>query len=129
MNAACKPSSEPVPASAAVILVVEDDVMVRALAADYLRGCGYEIVEAGGADEAIRILQADRRIGIVFSDVNMPGSMDGFGLARWLRRERPALKLILTSGTVADLDVHGPVLAKPYDYGDLARRIRALLAG
>jgi len=64
--------------------------MVRALVADYLRDCGHEIVEAGGADEAIRILQADRRIGIVFSEVNMPGSMDGFGLARRIRASLPS---------------------------------------
>ena len=66
--------------------------------AAYLRDCGFDVVEAGNADEAVRVLEAGIRIDIVFSDVNMPGSLDGFGLAQWLCRERPGLKIILTSG-------------------------------
>ena len=78
--------------------MVEDEILVRAVAAANLRDCGFDVVEAGNADEAIRVLQAGIRVDIVFSDVNMPGSLDGFGLALWLRRERPDLKFILTSG-------------------------------
>ena len=134
MNAARNVPDEPAPAPPPAILVVEDDVLVRTLVAGYLRECGYDVVEAGSADEAIRVLDAGMRTDIVFSDVNMPGSMDGFGLAQWLRRERPALKIILTSGATrtakeaADLCEHGPILAKPYHHTELARRIRALLA-
>jgi CheY-like chemotaxis protein len=104
------------------------------MVAAYLRECGYDVIEASGADEAIRVLQADVRIDIVFSDVNMPGSMDGFGLAQWVRRERPWLRVILTSGAArtakeaGDLCEHGPVLAKPYDHAELERHIRSLLA-
>src|SRR5262245_41278519 len=98
MNAARNTNGEPVPAPPPVILVVEDEVLVRSIVAAYLSECGFDVIEASGADEAVRVLQADVAIDIVFSDVNMPGSMDGFGLAQWVRRERPWLKVILTSG-------------------------------
>ena len=94
----------------------------------------YDVIEASSADEAIRVLQADVKVDIVFSDVNMPGSMDGFGLAQWVRRERPWLRVILTSGAArtakeaGDLCEHGPILAKPYDHAELERHIRSLLA-
>jgi len=116
------------------VLVVEDDVLVRLAVAAYLRECGFDVVEVGSADEAIRVLEAGIPVDIVFSDVNMPGSLDGFGLAQWLRRERPGLKIILTSGAArkakaaGDLCEHGPILAKPYDHVELERQIRTLLA-
>ena len=134
MNAARNASDEPVPAPPPAVLVVEDDVLVRTVLAAYLRECGFDVVEAGSADEAIRVLEAGIRVDIVFSDVNMPGSMDGFGLAQWLRRERPGLKIILTTGAgrtakeADELCEHGPILAKPYNHADLERRLRALLA-
>jgi CheY-like chemotaxis protein len=134
MNAVGTISDEPVPAPPPVVLVVEDDVLIRTVVAAYLRECGFDVVEAGSADEAIRVLEADINVDIVFSDVNMPGSMDGFGLAQWLRRERPGLKIILTSGVArtakeaGDLCEHGPMLAKPYDHAELERHIRTLLA-
>jgi CheY-like chemotaxis protein len=134
MNAVCNISDDPIPAPPPSVLVVEDDVLVRTVVAAYLRECGFDVVEAGSADEAIRVLEADIQVDIVFSDVNMPGSMDGFGLAQWLRREHPGLKIILTSGAgrtakeARELCGHGPILAKPYAHADLERQIRALLA-
>jgi CheY-like chemotaxis protein len=134
MNASRSLSEEPVRAPPSTVLVVEDEIMVRAVAAAYLRDCGFDVVEAGDAQEAVRVLEAGVRVDIVFSDVNMPGSMDGFGLAQWLRRERPGLKIILTSGGVwaagdtSDLCDNGPLLAKPYDHARLARQLRELLA-
>jgi len=134
MNAARNSVGEPVPAPPPTILVVEDDVLVRNLAAAYLRESGFEVIEATSADEAIRVLQAEVRVDIVFSDIQMPGSMDGVGLAHWVRRERPWLKVILTSGAArtakeaGDLCEHGPILAKPYDNAELERHIRSLLA-
>ena len=98
MNASRNVSNEPVPAQPPTVLVVEDEILVRTVIAAYLRECGFDVIEAGNADEAIRVMGAGIRIDIVFSDVNMPGSMDGFGLAQWLRQERPDLKIILTSG-------------------------------
>jgi CheY-like chemotaxis protein len=128
MNAARNTVGEPVPAPPPTILVVEDDVLVRSLVATYLRDSGFDVIEANGADEAIRFLQAELTVDIVFSDIQMPGSMDGFGLAQWMRRERPWLKIILTSGAARTAQEAGPILAKPYDYAELERHIRSLLA-
>lgn len=134
MNAAGIESDEPVQASQPTVLVVEDEVLIRMAVSDYLRECGFHVIEAGSADEAIEVLKADTAVDIVFSDVNMPGSLDGFGLAQWIRRERPQLKVILTSGVsrkareAGDLCEDGPFLDKPYHHGDLERHIRQLLA-
>jgi CheY-like chemotaxis protein len=133
MNASRNVSDESVPAPPPTILVVEDEILVRTVIAAYLRDCGFDVVEAGNAEEAVRVLEASIRVDIVFSDVNMPGRLDGFGLVQWLRRERPGLKIILTSGAAqavkdaSDLCAHVPILAKPYDYAELARQLRALL--
>ena len=134
MNASRNVSDESVPASPPTILVVEDEILVRTVIAAYLRDCGFDVVEAGNAEEAVRVLEASIRVDIVFSDINMPGRLDGFGLAQWLRRERPGLKIILTSGAAqavkdaSDLCAHVPILAKPYDYAEVARQLRALLS-
>ena|SRR5215475_8919193 len=122
------------PAGPPSVLVVEDEVLVRTSVAEYLRACGYRVLEAKDADEATLILRNDDDIDIVFTDVQMPGSLDGFGLAQWVRRERPRTRVIITSGVVRaseaarDLCAEGPLLAKPYDHRDLERRIRRLLA-
>jgi CheY-like chemotaxis protein len=128
MNAARNSAGEPVPAPPPTILVVEDDVLVRNFAAAYLRDCGFDVIEANSADEAIRVLAAGIPVDVVFSDIQMPGSMDGFGLAHWVRRERPWLKVILTSGAARAATDASPILAKPYDHAELERHIRSLLA-
>ncbi|WP_407525150.1 response regulator [Methylobacterium oryzisoli] len=118
------------------ILVVEDEVLIRLVIADYLRDCGYRVLEASQADEAMAILDTpDLRIDMVFSDVEMPkGSMDGFGLAQWVRAHHPGIPVILTSGAArsaeiaADLCETGPLMDKPYEPGHVADRIRRLLA-
>ena len=133
MNAV-RTRSDDAPASQPTVLVVEDEVLIRMAVSDYLRECGFHVVEAGCADEAMEILKSDTTVDIVFSDVNMPGKMDGFGLVQWIRRERPQVKVILTSGVTrkakeaGSLCEDGPVLAKPYHHGDLERQIRQLLA-
>jgi CheY-like chemotaxis protein len=116
------------------ILVVADEVLLRMALSDYLRECGYTVVETSGAEEAITVLEANVPIDIAFSDIAMPGSRDGFGLAQWIRRERPGIKVILTAGAArsaeaaGELCEHGPMLAKPYEHADLERHIRALLS-
>jgi CheY-like chemotaxis protein len=115
------------------VLVVEDEVLIRLDLADYLRGCGYRVVEAKSGDEAVAMLEADSRIEVVFTDVSMPGTLNGFGLARWVRQERPGVRVIVTSGitrTVREAEAlcaDGPLVEKPYDHGDVERRIRAIL--
>jgi CheY-like chemotaxis protein len=134
MNGAPAPSDDPSPAPRAV-LVVEDEVLIRLAVSDYLRECGYQVIEASNAEEAIRVLEAGVKVDVVFSDVNMSGRLDGFGLAQWVRRARSDIKVILASGAVrsakaaGDLCHKGPFLRKPYAHEDLEREIRVLLAG
>jgi len=101
-------------AEAPTILVVEDEVLIRLAVSDYLRDCGYRVVETGSGDEAVTILtKTDVRIDVVFTDVSMPGGLNGFGLAQWVRRERPDVRVILASGVTRtaeearDLCAHG----------------------
>jgi CheY-like chemotaxis protein len=116
------------------ILVVEDEVIVRMIISDYLRGCGYRVVEAVDAKEALVVLQdAEVKVDIVFSDIEMPGSMDGFALSQWIRTHRPGVDVILAGSVpraakaAADLCDDGP-LPKPYQPQLVADRIRRLIA-
>jgi two-component system, response regulator PdtaR len=81
-----------------VILLVEDNADLRELAAAYLQEVGFEVIATGSAQEAIDVIDSYSRIDLVFSDITMPGAMDGVGLARWLSVNRPLMPLILTSG-------------------------------
>jgi len=109
-------------------------VLVRLAVSEYLRECGYNVVEASDAHEAIEVMTSEAVVDIVFSDITMPGGLDGFGLAQWIRRERPDIRVVLTSGVArsakaaGELCKEGPMLAKPYEHADLERRIRALLS-
>ncbi|WP_201829889.1 response regulator [Microvirga zambiensis] len=122
-------------APAPTVLVVEDEVLIRLVIADYLRECGYKVHEAVSGEEAIAILQAPEvSIDVVFSDVEMPGDMDGFALARWVRANKPGLQVILTSGAERSADIAatlceaGPLMKKPYASQDVVDRIRQLAA-
>jgi CheY-like chemotaxis protein len=117
------------------VLVVEDEVLVRLVIADYLRECGYRVHEAAHAAEAVAVLESGTvAIDIVFSDVQMPGEMDGFGLARWVRTHRPGVRVILTSSVERSADIAatlceaGPLLEKPYEPQGVVDRIRQLIA-
>jgi len=116
------------------VLVVADEVLVRMAISDYLRECGYNVVESSDAREAIEVMTSDVAVDVAFSDIVMPGDMDGFGLAQWIRRERPNVKVVLSAGVArsakaaGELCEDGPTLAKPYAHADLERRIRSLLA-
>jgi CheY-like chemotaxis protein len=117
------------------VLVVEDEVLIRLVIADYLRECGYKVYEAVNAQEAIAMLQSPEvAVDIVFSDVQMPGDMDGFALSRWIRANKPGVQVILTSGVersaniAATLCEAGPLLEKPYPSQDVVDRIKQLAA-
>jgi DNA-binding response OmpR family regulator len=121
-------------AKPATILVVEDEVLIRLVIAEYLRECGYKVHEAAHADEAVAVLQSpDVTIDIVFSDVLMTGTMDGFGLSRWIRDNRPKTQVILTAGIDRSADIAGmlceagPLLEKPYDPKKVVDRIKELV--
>lgn len=135
-----EPKPDTPPEAPPTVLVVEDEVLIRLAIADYLRACGWRVLEAGSAEKAIRILRAtDVAVDVVFSDVQMPGEMDGFGLAQWIRTNRPEIRVLLTSGAPSviaakaeDLCEDGPdgtdgLLSKPYDYREVVRRIEGLL--
>ena len=81
-----------------VILVVEDEGLVRMAAADDLVEAGFKVIEAANADQAIQMLEAHPEITILFTDIDMPGSMDGPKLAAAVRDRWPPLKIIVTSG-------------------------------
>jgi len=99
--------------------VVEDELFIRMQATSMIEEAGYDVVEASNADEAIGILEARTDIRIVFTDIEMPGSMDGLKLARYVRDRWPPIQLVVTSGrhhiNDADLPPRGQFVPKPYD--------------
>lgn len=118
------------------VLLVEDDEGVLGMAVESLEELRYRVVVARNAAEALEHLRGVERIDILFSDVVMPGGMNGSQLAVEAQRLRPGLKVLLTSGYVANLDegqVIGkgelPVLNKPYRRDELARSLRLVLSG
>src|ERR1700735_1727495 len=84
-----------------VVLIVEDEFLLRMDAVDIIAAAGFEVVEAENADQAIEILEARRDITVVFTDIQMPGSMDGLKLARAVRGRWPPIKIVATSGKVS----------------------------
>jgi CheY-like chemotaxis protein len=106
--------------------------LVRIDAADMVRAGGFEVVEAADADEAIEILETRSDIAVVFTDIQMPGSMDGLKLARAIRGRWPPIKIVATSGLVdvgeKDLPEGGRFLPKPYHPDELADVLRELTA-
>ena len=118
------------------VLLVEDDEQVLGMAVESLEELSYRVIVTRNAAEALEHLHGVERIDILFSDVVMPGGMNGSQLALEARRVRPDIKILLTSGYVANLDegqVIGqgelPVLNKPYRRDELARSLRLVLGG
>src|SRR5664279_3394362 len=87
-----------------VVLIVEDEFLLRMGAAEMIGDAGFDVVEAASADEAIAILEARPDIRVIFTDIQMPGSMDGLKLARFVRDRWPPIKIIATSGLVTVKD-------------------------
>jgi len=112
-----------------LVLVVEDEPFVRMIAAEGLEDAGFNVIEAATADEALRILSSRDDVGVLFTDVNMPGSVDGVELARLVHERWPALRIVITSGkdrpAVPD---DGRFLPKPYRPGQVARVIEQLIS-
>jgi CheY-like chemotaxis protein len=111
-----------------VVLVVEDEQLVRLSAVKVIEDAGFEVIEAANADDAIRILESRRDIRVVFTDIQMPGSIDGLKLAHAVRHRWPPIKIIVTSGheLVAedDLPEGGRFFAKPYDPMEICEALR-----
>lgn len=112
------------------VLVVEDEVLIRLLIAEELRSFGIQVLEASNADEALRILESSLSVHVLFTDIRMPGRMDGIGLRRFVREHYPQLKVMLTSShqpenyAGASTDVF---VAKPYDVNAVLQQVKLLL--
>jgi DNA-binding response OmpR family regulator len=118
-------------ATPATIFVVEPDILVRMVIANYLRECGYKVVEGVRADDVLTVLQAGITIDVILAEVRLDGSLDGFGLARLIRHDHPEIDVILTSGVASAADKAGGLcdegpLEKPYHPQEVVRRINLL---
>ena len=115
----------------AVILVVEDNPIIRMGAVDLVMAAGFEVLEASDADQAIRVLESRPDIHLVFTDVNMPGSMDGVKLAHYIRDRWPPVKLIVASGqTIIEenqLPAGARFFRKPYDESSIVEAMTGML--
>ncbi len=116
-------------------MVVDGDVLVRHALADYLRHCGYSVLEAASSDEALNVVQgADVPVAAVLCDVSIGGSLNGFQLRQWMREHFPGVQVVLAgnldsaAGAAADLCEQGPTLARPYDPQGVVDYIKRLLA-
>jgi two-component system cell cycle sensor histidine kinase/response regulator CckA len=117
-----------------VILVVEDDARVRKTATNILLGRGYQVLEAGDANEAMRLLAEGTHIDLLFTDVVLPNGMNGSQLAREVLRKNPETRVLFTSGYAAETELtealpgqHIELLAKPYRQTDLTLKVREIL--
>lgn len=106
------------------VLVVEDEPLLRLMALDLVEDAGFQPVEARNADEAIAILEGRTDIHIVFTDVDMPGSMDGLRLAAAIRDRWPPIEIIITSGHIrlddSSIPANTVFFPKPYDHAEVA---------
>jgi CheY-like chemotaxis protein len=111
------------------ILVVEDEPALRSLLSDELQDAGFTVIEASNADEAWRYCVLDTDLDLVFTDIEMPGSMNGLALARRLQKVNPFLPLIITSGNLGDqsIDDLGPFLPKPYRLDEAVKLVFHIL--
>jgi two-component system, response regulator PdtaR len=119
------------PREAPVVLVVEDEPLVRMTAVDELEEAGFHVLEAGNADVALQVLSAfAHEVQVLFTDVDMPGSMNGMALARYVNDQWPHILLLISSGYSAphprDIPDHGHFVAKPYVGATVARHIQEM---
>jgi CheY-like chemotaxis protein len=122
------------PHSGKAILVADDEEDIRLVVSEALTGAGFTVLNAESGPEALRILQANPSIHLLFTDIVMPGGMDGFELAHRAKQLRPDLRVVYTSGYVKELPWgehgigYGPMLRKPYRHQELVTEVNRLLA-
>lgn len=126
-------SDTPMPgmSSAPKVLVVEDEVLVRAALAQHLRSSGFVVLEAVTYEEAVTLLKAEPFIDAVFADVRLPGAQSGLDLTLLIQRDYPTVKVLLTSGVIRSEETslaNVTLIRKPYFLFEVERRIRALIA-
>lgn len=114
------------------VLVVEDEGLVRLDAAETLREAGFAVLEAANADEALAVVAGGENVDLLFTDINMPGPIDGLELARRINRLKPRIHLLLTSGKAtpprSQIPDSGAFIAKPYSAEAVTRAVGAMLA-
>jgi signal transduction histidine kinase/CheY-like chemotaxis protein len=136
-DAATLPEETPPRATRAErILIVEDEEGVRAFSVEMLRELGYAVIEAANGQAALRIIESDPSIQLLFTDVGLPGGLNGRQLADAALKRRPDLRILFTSGYTRNAIVHGgrldagvALIGKPFTYSGLAQKIRAVLDG
>ena len=110
------------------LLIVEDEIILRMATADEFREAGFFVNEASNGDEAVAMLQSFSNIDAVFSDVRMPGTLDGVGLAEWVKLHYPNIRMFLTSGTLEAFPTNQTVadgyFPKPYVTTEVERAIK-----
>jgi two-component system, response regulator PdtaR len=116
----------------AAVLIVEDEPLIRMGAVYQIEDAGFEVYEAASADAAIALLELHKEIRLIFTDVDMPGSMDGLKLAHYVRGRWPPVKIIVTSGHVKVAEESLPAgalfLPKPYDPAEITHKVREMIA-
>jgi CheY-like chemotaxis protein len=114
-----------------VALVVEDETLIRMSAVDMLEDADFDVVEAANAQQALGILAANDKIALVFTDINMPGALDGLDVAREASRRHPDIHVILTSGKTrpppSAIPEHGIFIDKPYSVDSLSAAVKSLM--
>jgi DNA-binding response OmpR family regulator len=114
------------------IMVLEPDVLIRMTVADYLRECGYAVIEGIAASDVGKVLGSGRSLDVVLADVQLAGDVDGFSLARRIRQTHASVDVILTSGITGaanksrEVCEDGPI-GKPYHPKDIEARIKSLM--
>jgi two-component system, response regulator PdtaR len=110
------------------LLIVEDEIILRMATADEFREAGFFVNEASNGDQAVAMLQSFSNIDAVFSDVRMPGTLDGIGLAEWVKLHYPNIRMFLTSGTLEAFPTNQTVadgyFPKPYVTAEVERAIK-----
>ena len=115
--------------AAPVVLIVEGDVLLRLVTASNMREAGFDVIEAANCAEAIRILDCIP-VDVLFSDIDMPGKIDGLALAQWVHRSQADTRIILTSGgerALGGAKEYASFLPKPYAEKDVERLLRSVL--
>jgi CheY-like chemotaxis protein len=117
------------PAAKPVVLIVEDEPLLAFYARDVMQGAGYEVLVADNAGDAVIELERRQDIRVVFTDVQLAGSMDGLRLAAIIRSRWPPIALVITSGRIApaaaDMPAQSIFLSKPYAQKDLCRAVQS----
>lgn len=114
-----------------LVLVVDDEPMVRVIAVEGLEEAGFSVIEATSAEHALDMLHARRDVGALFTDINMPGALDGIALAKRVHELWPSVKIVVTSGRGLPGPVpdEGRFLRKPYSLDELAQVIAEAAEG